>query len=171
MRTAYVSFCGRLFSAIRVVIGVLLVLSVLLNLANVFGRYVLRSPVIGAEEVMLFLMIAIVFLGLGAVAWEGRHIKMDILLERLPPVPQHTVRVLIELSSIAVAIVIIVIALPVVEQLAKFNERSQAANVPLFIPEAFVPIGFGLLIIGTIGRLLDLGQRLGRSEIQMLEDG
>jgi C4-dicarboxylate transporter DctQ subunit len=170
VRTAYVRFCDKLFGIIRTVIGVLLTASVLLNFANVIGRYVLRTPVIGAEEVMLYLMIAIVFLGFGAVAWEGRHIKMDILLDCFPPALQHAIRIVIELTAIAVAIVIIYVALPVVEQLATFNERSQAANVPMFIPQAFVPIGFALLIVGTIGRLLDPAQRLGRSDIKMLED-
>ncbi len=77
---------------------------------------------------------------------------------------------LTELSAIIVAIVIIYVALPVVGHLAMFNDRSQASNVPLFIPQAFVPIGFALLVVGTIGRMLDPSQRLGHSDIKMLED-
>ncbi len=76
MRNTCVRFCNKLFQTVRVVIGLLLTLSVLLNFANVIGRYVLHAPIAGAEEVMLYLMIAIVFLGFGTVAWEGRHIKI-----------------------------------------------------------------------------------------------
>ena len=170
MRTGYVRLVASMMRFLRITTAVLLLLSVLLNFANVVGRYVLHAPIIGAEEVMLYLMTAIVFLGCGTVAWEGRHIKMDILLDRLPAPAQHAIRVVIEFSAIVVAAIIINYAVPVIVHLAMFNERSEAANVPLAIPEAFVPIGFAVLILGTSARLLDPTQRLGAHDIDMLED-
>lgn len=170
LRRAYVKFVNDLMNVIRIIIGALLTLSVLLNFANVIGRYVLHAPIVGAEEVMLYFMIAIVFLGCGAVAWEGRHIKMDILVDRFPKKLQFATRVFSEVTAIVVAVVVIYLALPVIVHLYQFNERSQAANVPLFIPQAFVAIGFFLLIVGTIGRLADPAQLLGRNDTVMLED-
>jgi TRAP-type C4-dicarboxylate transport system permease small subunit len=38
-----------------------------------------------------------------------------------------------------------------------FDERSQAANVPLFVPQAMVPIGLALLALGALARLAMLG--------------
>jgi hypothetical protein len=35
----------------------------------------------------------------------------------------------------------------------QFDERSQAANVPLYIPQAMVPIGLTLLGLGALARL------------------
>lgn len=150
----YVAFVAALMGAVRIVIGVLLVLSVLLNFANVIGRYVFRRPIVGAEEVMAFLMIAIVFLAFGVVAWEGRHIKMDLILELAAPALRRPIAALSEITAIVVAAILIWIGLPVVERLFAFHQVSQAASVPLWLPQAMIPIGMALMILGVSARLL-----------------
>ena len=45
---------------------------------------------------------------------------------------------------IATAAAVTVFAWPVITQLAAFDERSQAANFPLVIPQAMIPIGYTL---------------------------
>lgn len=155
MIAAYVRFVAALMDAARVVIGVLLIASVALNFANVFGRYVLHAPIVGAEEVMAFFMVGIVFIGFPRVMWEGRHIRMDILTNFLPPAWRRALDFFIALVSIAAAGVLIYIATPVIMHLAAFDERSQAANVPLAIPQAMIPIGFFLMILVVIARLVE----------------
>jgi C4-dicarboxylate transporter DctQ subunit len=149
----------RLMNALRVLIGVLLVASVVLNLANVIGRKFLHAPISGAEEVMNFLMVALVFLGAGAVAYDGTHINMEILIDRLPPPLRDAFKAFAQLAAIAVAIVIITLGIPIVRHLGEFNERSQAANVPLWIPQATVPIGLALLALGAAARLVKFARQ------------
>jgi TRAP-type C4-dicarboxylate transport system permease small subunit len=55
-----------------------------------------------------------------------------------------------------------VFAWPVVSMLFEFDQRSQAADVPLFIPQALIPIGLGLTAILTAARLI-LGIQAGRN--------
>ena len=141
-------------NAVRVIIGVLLVLSVALNFANVIGRYVFKRPIVGAEEVMAFLMIAIVFLAFGVVAWEGRHIKMDLILELAPPPLRGPIAGIAEITAIIVGGILIWIAIPVVERLYAFHQVSQAAGVPLWLPQAMIPVGMVLMILGVSARLL-----------------
>lgn len=148
-------------NAVRVLIGVLLIASVVLNLANVIGRKFLHAPISGAEEVMNFLMVAVVFFGAGAVAYDGTHINMEILIDRLPPPVRDAFKAFAQLAAIAVAAVIVSLGVPIVVHLAQFNERSQAANVPLFVPQAAVPIGLGLLALGAFARLVKLAQPRG----------
>lgn len=155
MIDAYVAFVALLMRACRVVIGILLAASVALNLANIVGRYALHHPLIGAEELMVFLMVGFVFIGAAVVAYEGRHIKMDIMLDLLPPKMQRGFRMAVEICAMAVAATLIWLAVPVVQRLFMFDERSTAANFPLWIPQAMIPLGLGLLIVGTIARLLD----------------
>ena len=45
--------------------GLILVLSIGINFVNIVGRYAFHSPIPWAEEVMLYLMLALVFLGAG----------------------------------------------------------------------------------------------------------
>ena len=56
-----------LVSVLRILAGVLLVASIGLNFANVIGRYFFNTSIFWAEEVMLYLMVACVFLGNGVV--------------------------------------------------------------------------------------------------------
>jgi TRAP-type C4-dicarboxylate transport system permease small subunit len=42
----------------------------------------------------------------------------------------------------------------VIAQLAAFDERSQAANFPLVIPQAMIPIGYTLMALLVAVRLM-----------------
>src|SRR6202041_3073932 len=112
----------------RTVAGVCLLTSVAINFANIIGRYFFSISIPWAEEIMLFLMVGCVFTGCCAVAWEGRQIRMDVVVNMLPPKLRELVNVFSELVLIATAVAVTVFAWPVISDLAAFDERSQAAN-------------------------------------------
>ena len=62
--------------------------------------------------------------------------------------------VLSELVMLGASVAVAVFAWPVISQLAEFDERSQAANFPLFIPQALVPLGYILMALLVGFRLL-----------------
>ena len=64
--------------------GLMLAAIVIINNSNVFGRYLLSSPINWAEEAMQFLLIGAVFMALVKVTWDGAHIRMDMLVQVLP---------------------------------------------------------------------------------------
>ena len=78
--------------------GVLLAASVLLNFANVVGRYFFNASIFWAEEIMLFLMVGCVFLGNGVVAWSGRQLRMDVIVGMMPAPVQKLLALLSELD-------------------------------------------------------------------------
>ena len=151
--TAFVRGVEAIMRVVRALIGTLLVVSVLLNFANVIGRKFFAAPIIGAEEVMNFLMVAVVFLGAGVVAYDGSHINMEIVIDRFPPRVRDSFRALAQVATIGIAAVLVTLGIPIVQRLAQFDERSQAANVPLYIPQAMVPTGLTLLALGAFARL------------------
>ena len=144
-------------SALRVIAGVLLILSVALNFANVVGRYCFGFSIYWAEEVMLFLMVGCVFLGNGVVAWSGRQIRMDVIVGMMPAKLRDALYLFSELLFIAVAASIVAFALPVMRDLWAFDQRSQSAEVPLVYPQAMVPIGLSLMVLLVLARLLTGG--------------
>ena len=150
-------------AGVQVLSTILLLIAVALNFANIIGRYIFNAPIASAEEVMLFLLVAVVFLGNSVVGWEGRQIRMDVVLHALPPTLRRFFEVLADLAAIAVSVTLIVFAWPVIEMLNEFDQRSQAANVPLYIPQALIPIGLGLTAILTGARLI-IGWKAHRSE-------
>ena len=138
--------------------------SVAINFANIIGRYFFSISIPWAEEIMLFLMVGCVFTGCCAVGLGG------------PANPhgrrrQHAAgrgcatcsRCRPSSSLIATAVAVTVFAWPVITQLAAFDERSQAANFPLVIPQAMVPIGYTLMALLVAVRLLRRASGAGAS--------
>jgi TRAP-type C4-dicarboxylate transport system permease small subunit len=138
----------------RMVSAICLAASVLINFVNIIGRYFFSVSIPWAEEIMLFLMVGCVFTGCCAVAWEGRQIRMDVVISMLPPKIKNLLTLLSEVVMIAAAAAVTKFAWPVITQLAAFDERSQAANFPLVIPQAMVPIGYSLMALLVAVRLL-----------------
>ena len=87
----------------RTVSGICLLASVAINFVNIIGRYFFSVSIPWAEEIMLFLMVGCVFTGCCAVAWEGRQIRMDVVVTMLPDKVRDFFALLSELVMIATA--------------------------------------------------------------------
>src|SRR3984885_11531524 len=114
-----------LLALTRATAGLCLLCSVAINFGNIVGRYFFSVSIPWAEEIMLFLMVGCVFTGCCAVAWEGRQIRMDVVLGMLPAKARMLLGLLSELVLIATAAAVTAFAYPVIAQLAAFDERSQ----------------------------------------------
>ena len=158
-----------LMAVIRIVSGALLVGSVAVNFANIIGRYFLSVSIPWAEEVMLFLMIGCVFLNCGLVGWSSRQIRMDAFVSLLPPALRSIVELACEIVLMANSLLLAILAWPVVSMLAELDQRSQAANIPLVLPQAMMPIGFLLMAILIAVRLIAQG-RSSRDTFQINSD-
>ena len=141
-----------------------LIVAVALNLANIVGRYVFFSPIASAEEIMLFLFVGTVFLGNSVVAWEGKQIRMDVLLLGLPAPVRRAFDVFADLAVIVVSVTLVIVGWPAIQMLAEFDQRSQAADIPLVLPQALIPIGLGLNALFVAVRLIENFRTGGGSE-------
>lgn len=134
----------RIAAAAQFVAAAMLVSIALINLANVVGRYVFASPIETAEELMLFLLIGAVFLSFVRVTHDAAHIRMDMLQRALAPWAGKALNVFADLVTMAVALILVVVATPLVLKLLEFDQRSDALGIPTAIPQAVVPVGFAL---------------------------
>jgi TRAP-type C4-dicarboxylate transport system permease small subunit len=133
-----------LVAGVQGLTAVMMLAAVVLNSANIVGRYVLFRPIASAEEIMLFLLVGTVFLGNAIVGYEGKQLRMDIILQALPPALRRAFDIAADIAMISVCVILIVLSWPAIQMLAEFNERSATAEVHLAIPQALVPIGLGL---------------------------
>src|SRR3984885_7969008 len=154
MIDALVTGVSWLLAITRTLAGICLLGSVAINFANIIGRYFFSVSIPWAEEIMLFLMVGCVFTGCCAVAWEGRQIRMDVVVSMLPSKLRDLLALFSELVLIAAAAAVTAFAWPVIIQLAQFDERSQAANFPLVVPQAMIPIGYSLMAFLVAVRLM-----------------
>jgi TRAP-type C4-dicarboxylate transport system permease small subunit len=79
----------------------------------------------------------------------------------MPPKIRDFFNLLAELAMIAAAIAVASFAWPVLTQLAAFDERSQAANFPLVIPQAMISVGYTLMALLVAVRLIVTWRRRG----------
>src|SRR5215469_4719759 len=86
-----------LLALTRSLSAILLALSVVVNFANIIGRYFFNVSITWAEEIMLFLMVGCVFTGCCAVAWENRQIRMDVFVGLMPERAKNFFALLAEL--------------------------------------------------------------------------
>lgn len=132
--------------------GVTLTLIVIINGVNVFCRYVLFWALSWAEEAMVFLMIVGVFVGAITVTWERIHIRIDTFVQMLGAGPRLMAEWLAVVVTAAVLIPIGWVSLGVVMKLRAFDQRSDALDLPVWIPQVTIP--FALLGIPLIMALV-----------------
>ena len=77
-------FSYGIVSTPRFIIGSLILAGIAINFANVLGRYLFLAPIIWAEEIMIYIMVWMVFVGSVLVTWDGHHLKMDFFSIMLP---------------------------------------------------------------------------------------
>jgi TRAP-type C4-dicarboxylate transport system permease small subunit len=132
----------------------MLIAIVAINAANVIGRYLLSAPIAWAEEVMLYLMFGAVFLCNPAVTWDGAHIRMDVVARALPRGIRRVLEAIADVVSFIVAALLVYASVPIVVQLFEFDQRSDAANVPMALPQGTIPLGFALAALALVAREL-----------------
>src|SRR5260370_685881 len=83
----------RIARVIEVTLALAFIFGVLLNFANVVGRYLLGLSLLGADEVQIFIMVAMTFLGAAVVTRRNLHLRMDVLVRFLPASARVALRV------------------------------------------------------------------------------
>ncbi|WP_240932693.1 TRAP transporter small permease [Pelagibius litoralis] len=128
----------------RRALGVLLIAMVLLNVANALSRYVLGQAIEGSDELLVFGMVWVVFLGAAFVTLDRRHLSFDVVSRALRPRLRGFVRVAGDLIMIVLLGFVALQSFEVVGRLAALGQRSMAAAIPTYIPHSAILVGFGL---------------------------
>lgn len=145
---------GRvMLSAPRFIIGCLILVSVVINFANVIGRYFFQSSIVWAEEAMIYIMIWCVFIGAILVSWEGRHLKMDLFSSTLPERWKRITNLFATLLFVFIVALVAYYSYQVTSLMNKLGQKSVVANLPMVIPHAAVTIGFILMLVAVAVRL------------------
>jgi TRAP-type C4-dicarboxylate transport system permease small subunit len=129
-----------------------LIVGIGLNFANVVGRYVAGFALNGVDEIEIYILIAIAFLGAAIVTWRGQHLRMDVLLGACPPVVRNSVA-LIEMGVLAaIALFVAVQSFRYVERIYALGAVSDIAGVPTWLPHSTVFLGFAAMVLIVIIR-------------------
>jgi TRAP-type C4-dicarboxylate transport system permease small subunit len=142
--------------ALERLLGAALIVAVLYNFVNVVGRYVFGQTFISADEVQIYIMVYIAFLGAAVVAWRRMHLRMDVLAQRMPRAIQAALGVLELALVIVLAGLVLYVSSGYVKQMAGLDARSQNAGIPMWIPHSAIVIGFGLIAALSVLQMIQL---------------
>jgi TRAP-type C4-dicarboxylate transport system permease small subunit len=129
------------------------IFAVVLNFANVIGRYVVGRTIDGADEVQIYIMVAMAFLGAAAVAWRRDHLRMDVLARRVPPLARTVLQVLEVALIVVLAAFVLWQSAGYTWQMLTLGRVSDGAGIPMWIPHSAVAIGFGLMALVAVVQL------------------
>lgn len=131
----------------QTIIGVAILVSIAINFANIIGRYILLSPIIWAEEIMIYINVWCVFIGVILVTWDGRHLKMDLLSSMLKSPWKEIVNTIAVVGFILICIFVVLQSWTVSSMMARLDQRSVVAEIPMVVPHAAVLLGFGAMLV------------------------
>jgi TRAP-type C4-dicarboxylate transport system permease small subunit len=133
----------------QIILGTLILVGIAINFANVIGRYVFQAPIIWAEEIMIYIMIWSVLIGAVLVAWDSNHLKMDFFTLTLPSPWREILNFCGAVIFLLVCIFVLPQSLQVVELMARFDQRSVIARIPMAIPHFAILLGFFLMLVSV----------------------
>ena len=124
----------------------------LLVTGAVVVRYVFNWPVVWVPEIVGYLMVALVFLALGETMLAGRHIKIDLVVGRLPERLRAVVDLLTLTLSVGVAGFFTWHGVNTMLRSLQYGRRDAfgALDLPLWIPQTAMPIGLSVLTLVVV---------------------
>jgi TRAP-type transport system small permease protein len=137
----------RLMRGLEFTLALAFCFTVLLNFANVIGRYRFNYSIHGADELQVQVMIAMAFLGAAIVSWRGEHLRMDVLVQRLPHGLQRSVRVFEAIVMVVLAGFVLVQSSRYTYQMFHIGRASDALGIPVWMVHSLVVIGFTLIVM------------------------
>ncbi|OGA73306.1 MAG: hypothetical protein A3G81_03700 [Betaproteobacteria bacterium RIFCSPLOWO2_12_FULL_65_14] len=149
----------------RIERGLIAALMILMALAYAFNVAVRELAATQAsrfawiEELCLFSLAWVVFLGLGLALERGRHIAMTSLLERFAPRLRRAVKLAVDLAGTLFSLYIAKLALDITLFVVRSGQSSPTLDVSMGWLYAAMPVGFVLLALRYV---LELPAAQGR---------
>ena len=141
---------ARFFSRL---LGAALIVAVIINVVNVVARYGFNHAITGADELQIYLMVAMAFLGAVVAHIRRRHLRMDVLTRHFPPLVARWLNGIEALLAIAVCGLMTWISWTYVIKIFKLGSHSENADIPMWLPHSVLAISFTLMTLVGLVRL------------------
>ncbi len=128
---------------------VVLVAMMMLSVADVFMRYVFNHPIDGTAEMVEIMMICLL-MGMAGCAIEGRHIKVDVIIERLPEKVVALMDVIMMILGIGVSGILMWQGYWQGIFQLRYGVSSSMLRIPVFPFYIVLSLSFLFLIIATV---------------------
>ena len=144
----------RLTLITGLIAGFSLLAMTLMVTMDVTLRYGFNAPTKWANEFSSYLAVLVIFLGISYVLRENAHIRVDVVVRKLPRRAQDWIRVITSVILLGYIIILFHLTWDVLVINFAINKTSfTAMDVPIWPIQAFIPLGLaimGLLLIQHI---------------------
>ena len=144
--------------------GIIFFLMALL-LVEVLTRYILRSPLSIADEMGGYLLVSITFMGLAYTWKEKGHVRVSLLISRLPDKLAHLLRFITLILATVFTLPLMKACYDLVSDSLLFESRSGSwLRTPLAYPQTILLIGAILLFLQLVAEIIKATIAMGKSE-------
>jgi TRAP-type C4-dicarboxylate transport system permease small subunit len=144
--------------------GIIFFLMVML-LAEVLTRYILRSPLSIADEMGGYLLVAITFMGLAYTWKEKGHVRVSLLISRLPDKFGRQLRFIMLILATVFTLPLIKACYDLISDSLLFESRSGSwLRTPLAYPQTILLIGASMLFLQLVAEIIKAIIAMNKSE-------
>lgn len=139
---------------LKTLLAIVLIGLVLVSCANIFLRYVLEVNWLAAEELQVFVMIGLTFLGAIVVSVEEKQLRLNLLAQFHAPRLQMLLGML---ESIVTALICGFVAYHswgFLSRTYSMGQRGGSSGLPMWVPHSVVTICFVALAFVALAKLL-----------------
>src|SRR5260221_5964405 len=137
----------RIARAIELALAVAFIMAVVLDFTNVVGRYLFRISFLASDEVQVFVMVGMTFLGAAVVTRRHEHLRMDVLVQFMPGRVRLALRITEQILLIVLAGFVLSQSYFYATQMWRIGRTSDMAGVPMWIPHGSVALGFASILV------------------------
>ncbi|HJX12427.1 MAG TPA: TRAP transporter small permease [Dehalococcoidales bacterium] len=146
---------GKICGAMQWLCVVILFGMMLLGTGDVLGRYLLNKPITGTYETFGFLLPALVLLGLGYTQAARAHVRIELVITRMPPRLRNAVGIFTTVIALGIACLIFWQGLGLSIKYWHLGKMIDTIHLPIYIPQLVVPIGALALSFVLLVQLLE----------------
>ncbi|WFA08653.1 TRAP transporter small permease [Tissierella sp. Yu-01] len=136
------------------ILTIILPVMVIVVFMATFFRFTKLAIIPWSEELVRYLMIWLIFLGVGAGAKNNKHFTVDNLVNKMPKSTHKALFILRTAIIIGFCFVIIILSFSLIGRLQSMGQLSPSLRIPIWIIYASIPIGSTLMIIRSTQYLI-----------------
>lgn len=130
----------------EVFLVILMAAAVILVTAQIITRFVTKTPLPWSEEIARYIFLWLVWVGAAFATKERKHIRIDVVINRLPQLGQRACTIVSTIVWIAFVIFMVGISVTLTQSVFQGGQTATGSGLPMWIPYASIPVGMALML-------------------------
>ena len=157
MLKTFVWSVGELSRLCAVIATILVIAAMLVVCQMILMRYIFVMPTIWQTDFVVFSATAAMFLGAPYVLKTGGHVGVDVVEMAVGPKARHRLRIIGAFLGLCFCMIMLVAGWLQFHDAWEGGWRSSSLWAPpLWVPLMSMPLGFGLLCLQYVAKLIEL---------------